>query len=1302
MAMGVSSALAIACQPLGIGVQPTVPTNPAQALPAVPAMVLDAASLDGAKDRLSGKDVTDFTRTLVSSPTRWGQGAAAKYKIQAFGDSPTGAWASGLNLQAAPFNLAGDFATNGFAVRVMPKYTERVFLVTRNGRFVGIDPNNPTVGFTITNLGGTFSKTYVTLSGDGAVAFVVNDAGTVFAVNVGNTVAGATPSHTVRTVALGASCRGGALYLDPVPPHSAPNYAKSTLHVVDNTGNAHRIGFNVGQYHVMTEAIFAGATFASLNAPVSLTTATPISGTDRVKAPPVVLNGALVVGDRAGNVIRYHYGTGAKTVTQVNYGWPIETPIAVDVDDNLNVIDMFVAAGGQLIWVKPDGTVYMGQYALVQNGGNDARVHAGNFGSYISLTTPTALSASADFQAFSTAQSTDTDAIALPGSANTPTSLDYNRLTHCGFLTGLPPTLGAYAGKGGTQFYNYYPWDPNTGTNAADPVLLTAAYAPPGSGTTRTSFPVQDGESITGANLLSPSAIDWDDDGSSFVADTNHCQVLFNPASASAWQRWFPAGAMTNAAFSWRAGARPDVATTVTYAGTAANSPPESNYYVFAGTLYPHAPNNDGQWSGRDQADGNGANLRRDVGNGGAAPNVAGGGVHVVPPACPANGTTGGTIARGSAINRAQGVAVGNLGLYVANRNAFQSGNTNGQILFMPRAGLPAGTYWGITNPQPGRMYVICNFVDPQGIDVWRDPASATHDVVFAPCMNSSSPNRNKVFRLDSATVNSATTAATAGVTIATLSTTADPYDVGLDDNGNLFIAEHGGDQLRMIAKVVPKNASAPVRNWGTAGVAGTLYTIRTGLNELASVSFAPNDPQVPAGQGCLYLGLGAIPSSSPNRIIRLDETLYHQAVAGPDYGYITGAIPTSLALADAGDGGAGNASTVRLAMPWRARGRFNATNNTYETYICDRGNNRIRRLVSSAGSTNAMGYLSFPMPAAALGKPIYSANLTLYSRTAAGTLMAPEIGLASPYQKNGTAWSNATVTASPASFKPTLAPAVDLVINRAAPTFPNTSGVWNFAVSPGGVTAPYYRWRLPAQAIQTSSTNPALQHLRLGMKTPVDTSFYFYPTSTGVISAPNVKSPEFYTNRNGGTAATFPRVDYTYGNLAMSYPILSPPAIYFKDGDLNGTRYVYVCNANALWRYDVTSPAAFITNANGAEVVFTKSAQGRDPLKGTVNLLTSSFQFNSTPPLIKWDGRVAMVDIFGSSLTSYTYFLNQFDGNLPTATTNMWLGVSKQVAATAPSTVADNAGIYLAADPYFTNAYFGLANGRVYRGSLN
>ena len=1286
-----SAALTLACQALvpAAAPRPDLAAG-APAVQAAPSFVLTPEGREAARRRLSGELVSDFVNTLVGAPGRWAENKQppGDRSLMALGDPVTASWVGGLDIRSAPFLCTGDMATNGFASRhwggPMPK---RVFILTRNGTLLDLDPENPTVGFCKTNLGDTFTKTYLSLSGNGQVAFAISDNGQVFAINVANQLATTPASRSVRSFYLsgspGIKSAGTALFIDPL--QSSFSGAQSLMYACDNNGGGRRIAFTPTAQN-LSEALFAAATFQEQGAAVPLSVATPHSGTEKIKSPPVVLGGKLVVGDRAGNLITYDYGAGGTPTRRlVNYGWPIETPVAVDVDDNLNPIDYFAAAGAQLVWMKSDGTVYTGQYALLEKGGNDGLVDTTTFNTYVT-TTNAQLTATGNWMAFSSAKSTGSDAVTLPLTNDNPKSLDNDHLSECEFLSGLPPEIWPYMGASGRPFYNYYPW--NVGGNTT--LSMTPSVTPPGTGTNRNSYPVQDGTDFATAELQGPSSLDFDDDGSAFVADTNHCQVLFKPGNSDSWKNWFPASAMTDAAYNWQAGAskKPDHITA------------DQRFYVMAGTLYPNAPNNDGTWSGADDSDSGAAGYngkRRDIGNGAAGPNQAGGSVFVNPPQCPANGTTGGTIARGSAINRVQGAAIGELGLYLANRNAFQQGaNDNGQILFLPRVGLPAGTYWGITNPQPGRMYVICNFVDPQGMAVWRDPSGTMRDVLFAPSMTlgANSVSAGRVLRLDSATMTPATTINTAGVTLTT--GLNNPYDCALDDDGNLFIAENGANRLLMIAKMVPPDDGIYSRTWGVAANpnAGQLYTVRTGMTSIASVTFAANDPQVPSG--CLYIALGAAPGTLPHRIIRMDETTTHQSVAGPAYTFPT--IP-NIGMADSTDSSVGvpilgDAATTRLAIPWRARGDGNGN-----TYIMDRGNNRIRKLISTSGTSQATGYMSFPYPGGAgpLGKPVYNATLRLYSKSAAGTLEPPQVGLASPFKKDGVMWSNATLTASPGSFTPTKAPDVDLTVGRAQPSYPSSSGAWNFQVSPGGATAPYYEWKLPAQMIFSSATDANHQHLRLGMAAPVDANGYYYPTSQGVLNAPYYKAPDFYTN-NGAAANQRPRVDYTYGNIPISYPILSPPAIAYA----GATRYVYVVHSNALWRYNVTTPTDFI-GANGAADVFTRTSQGRAGGKGTLYTPgTDTFQFNPTAPLIDFNNKVFAVDIWATNATTYSYDISKLDGGLTPGQTNMWLGTSASLATNVVASTADNAGIYLTAgDPYLKTAYLGLSNGRIYRISL-
>ena len=1356
-----TTALLVACAPFMAPPPPSAGGGP----PALtPTMTIDAASAEGARAFLSGRYVSDYARTLVSAPTRWldpvppagpeGGAHAARRRLQALGDAVDPDWpAAGLNLRMAPFNLGGtDRVTNGQALRdVSSRYPKRLFLITQNGVFLDLDPANPTVGYARTVLGGTYTKTYVSLSADGSTAFVVSDAGVVTALNTAILVPGSPPSHRTKAFNLGAGAVGAALFIDPLTANLGSG--AGTLHVVDNGGGAHRLVWTGTGGGLMSDAKWTAATLTrpwpvvALPASAPATSAAPIGGGVLFKAPPVVLNHKLVIGDRAGNVIHFAYNPnapgGTKSAWTVNYGWPIETPCAVDIDDAFNLTDVFAAAGAQLFWVKPaTGSVYTGQYALVENGGNEALVDASNFPAYVN-TTQQQLAADATYKAFSASVGA-ADAIGLPGSVDTPNVLDSRSLSYAGFVSGLPPTISNFAGAPGRKFHFYYPWNPTSGTPPAFDATGGQTGAvntnPPGVAPLyQVSNPVVDGTATTAAQLLSPSAIEFDDDGSYFVADTNHAQVLFTPGTATSWQNWFPAAhtmAVDNAAseanFYWGA-ARPDAAGAT------------SNFYVFAGTLFglPGGPMNDGAWGGQDRHDPTGAvaNRWRDIGNGTvglteAAAVRQGGRVNAA--AAIATGAAAGAVARGCAINRPQGLAVGNLGLYIANRNMFQftGGNLEGQILFMPRRGVTSA--WGLTNLEPGRLYVICNFVDPQGIDVWRVPGG-TRDLVFAPSMGGAggnAPSSNRIVRLDSSQAPGARTLAACTIAgtgaesstgdngPATAATVQDPYDVGLDDGGNLFIAEHGSGKLRMIAKAVSAAEGAATGfAWGTAGVAGRMYAVKTGLTEICSVSFAANDPQIPAGQRCIYIGLGAVPdnqapASSPNRVIRLDQTLYHAAVAGPSYGSRTTGFAAAdyLLDGDAGDGASGDAAAVRLTMPWRARGRFNVATGNYETYVCDRGNNRIRLLTSSAGTTSAQGFVCLPWPTggtAHWGKPIYSAALTLYAKASAGTLGVPTVALASARTRGtNVLWDH---TNAAAEIRPTRTPTLDKANGLAFPFYPAPGASWNFLAAVTGAAAPPYgagtnpyRWYLPAQLLFTSATNPEFQHLRLGLETPSDSNFYFFPGSPGTVSAPNVKSPDFYGSNPAALpapAANYrPRVDYWVGNRNIA-PILSPPAIVYRQvgpGAYDGTRYVYLMNANALWRYDVTSVAAFTSGAAGAKVAFAKTVNGRPPggtiyNQGALNV----FQFNPTAPLVGLNGRVYAIDIKATGAATYDYALNSFDGDLATTNPAMYVGARTVGTNVATSSPTDNAGIYLTADAYISEAYFGLADGKIYRMDL-
>lgn len=1352
-ALAAAASACLACQALFPAAPPPPVSAAGTAAVAPPTFALDPVSADAAYTRLSGKYVTDFSRSLVASPSRWkvqdepGMPAPPPQRsLQALGDPATADWNNGIPLTT--YGIAGtDVATNGAAMRNFnPKYPKRIFTVTRDGVFLGVDPDDalttPTFQKVSLAPGASFTRTYVALSGEGTVAFVVSDQGKAYAIDVANPVDsnadGVPDTYNFKTFNLsGGASLGSAFFVDPL--QSSIANAASTMYCVSTNGKACQVKFAVpagtgGQ--MLSPTQFLGATFTE-TASAQLTTSAPLSGlaTDRVKAAPVVLNGVLVVGDRRGMLHIYDFKSMTPVVSKVlNYGWPIETPVAVDVDNALNIVDVFVAAGSQLFWYKPaTGIVYGGQYALLEKGAatNDV-LNATNFGTYLNLNPARTLTASQPYSAFTTATSTTTNTVPLPklgtDTLNTPDSLDWNRLSHSEFLQGQPPYIFHYAGIVGTRFNDFYNWT-LTAVPAAIKYAVVATEPPTAyAGNTYVQPPVIDGVGVQAARLLSPSAIDFDDDGSAFVADTNHCQILFKPGTTSSWQRWFPAShtmAVNNAAseanFYWGA-RRPNEA----------GAP--NNFYVMSGTLFglPGGPMNDGSWAGlsgtgaatagadaSDPAPNAFAGKFRDIGNGsrgltGLAAERAKGRVYAQPVIMGGNALTAGTtanlapVARGAAINRPQGLAVGNLGLYFANRNAFSGGGytPTGELIFIPRVGVTSA--WGITNLQPGRQYVIANFGVAQGISVYK--IGTNRDVVAYASMAGPAATNNRAFMLDSSTWTSAGTAATATVAATVSGTTgilSVPYDTSFDDYGNMFIANNGTDRVLMVNRVLPPQPGATFRSWGAtvvaggaavtaATAAGTLCQLPPTLNDIATVTFAQNDPAVPSG--CLYAGL----SDPTNRVVRIGENGAIQTVAGPAYpATATSAGGTGDSVTPGGPFNLGTAATVWV--PWRARGVL--TGSTYTIYICDRFNNRIRMLESSSAAGNARGFLCFTQDALTYNKPIYNATLTLRTRTdvsAFGAVNPPRLGLAAPTLSGlpaNTYWDNTAVGAAGfGAMTPMRAPAIDFEAGAAQPTLP--VGAWTLAA---GTTVKY---RLPASAIHPSLSNEG-RFLRLGMAEPVDdpaaTRNFYYPSTLGTFAVPNIKAPDFWTASSTGVVTApaasdqRPSVLVEYGQTAPTYPILSPPAIWYDDF---GNRFVYVQNCNALFRYDVSTPQAFVTAARGAEVAWAKTFFGRTKTTLFNNL---TFQFNATPPLITETGKVFSLDTwYNPATTKYSYSLNEMNGKLPPSNTNMYVNAAT-VASEITSSTAASGGVYLVAGGYqaFDGAFFGLGDGRLYRVKL-
>jgi hypothetical protein len=242
-----AAAALVACQATPIQAPPRAGT-------ALSAAGFSLDAIAGARERLSGSRVRDFGAPLVGSPSRWAKPAR---RLEALGEDGTGAAAkwthtdTKLGLPLSVFGCAAtDLATNGAATRSVIHDTgspDRVFVVTKNGQFLSLDPADPKTGYQrldLTTIAGaaTFSRTYVSLSGDGEVAFVVSDQGNVYAIDVAATTLTAAG---VKWSATGqGACTGTACFVDPL--QSSTVTPQSRVYLVANNGMAVRCDFNWG------------------------------------------------------------------------------------------------------------------------------------------------------------------------------------------------------------------------------------------------------------------------------------------------------------------------------------------------------------------------------------------------------------------------------------------------------------------------------------------------------------------------------------------------------------------------------------------------------------------------------------------------------------------------------------------------------------------------------------------------------------------------------------------------------------------------------------------------------------------------------------------------------------------------------------------------------------------------------------------------------------------------------------------------------------------------------------------------
>lgn len=470
---------------------------------APPSFTLDAQS---AVERLSGKAAADFSLSLIGGADRFDRartaaahGAAAQRRVQALGDvtanwnspfTPMGGGAAVIRPGVALSQLGcttTDKATNGAAIKYAP--TERLIVLTREGKLLDLDPVNPTAGYVVTNLdsvgpAATFTKTYVSLSSDASKAFVVSDEGNAYAIDLTSLVSGA---HPVKRAPLGqGACVGTALFVDPL----VSGGANSVMYAVSNTGFCLRATYTQGSN-------WANSTFSAGSAGKI----SPGTGTDLVKSAPVALGGHVVVGDRRGNLNMLNTANNQLRTWVVNPSWPIEAPPAVDVDDNLAITDIFVANGPKLSWVVPaTNAVRHGLNALVdrRQASGYGRITPSNVQTYLN-TQNQDLQCYTAGDAFSVYSTADASAV-LPGSTS---KVDPAHLSYGNRVTGQPPRVVHWAGAQGV-----------------------------------TSPRVAEATAFTAARFNNPYGLDWDTDGSVYVANRNGSQVIVKPNSAATVAVW--------------------------------------------------------------------------------------------------------------------------------------------------------------------------------------------------------------------------------------------------------------------------------------------------------------------------------------------------------------------------------------------------------------------------------------------------------------------------------------------------------------------------------------------------------------------------------------------------------------------------------------------------------------------------------------------------------------------------------------------------------------------------------------------
>ncbi|MFP5503712.1 MAG: hypothetical protein ACLGIN_14570 [Candidatus Sericytochromatia bacterium] len=262
-----ATGLVLGCQP-----QALVPAQPSMRLEVSAQVLMAPNGTDWFSQHVSSPSLSQsriaHVRGLMANPP------AEQRQLLAWPGAASG-WSPSGTFPGVPLTTYGctttDSVPNGpastwYGGSVPKALYNKLFFLTREGKFIKVDKYNPSTDFEVIGLnkfGKTFSKTYVTLSPSCSRAYCLADDGTLYVVD--------TQSMTVVTSLKVGGGYGIAPCIDPL--RSKHDDSADHLYVPGNDGNVTRyvIGRNGLPSSTTTYGVATGVT--------------PVSGTYKIASP---------------------------------------------------------------------------------------------------------------------------------------------------------------------------------------------------------------------------------------------------------------------------------------------------------------------------------------------------------------------------------------------------------------------------------------------------------------------------------------------------------------------------------------------------------------------------------------------------------------------------------------------------------------------------------------------------------------------------------------------------------------------------------------------------------------------------------------------------------------------------------------------------------------------------------------------------------------------------------------------------------------------------------------------------------